>query len=279
MYTIIALELPPNTPLGKRVSLNPNTSEGIRLTSGLVPRHLKVMKITWILGNNKMNITQKLLLKAGNVYASTHPITKKNDRDFVFSKNAEDCVQAMKDKQGPRIYAGIMMAIVSPMGYMAMCLEGMEGNVARGFLVLSLLAIYVMIWKVRPNELNLRTMAQRWAPTRRSFEILLKQRPITTYLGEALSMTIKVMLVDERVPEKEQELRSNRIEVQKTLESIAQRIANDKVRFQLASHLDTHPVYDKQKKMVEQICKELSLQINWAMHFAEAKVFHKVKAQ
>ena len=92
-------------------------------------------------------------------------------------------------------------------------------------------------------------------------------------------MTIKVMLVDERVPEKEQELRSNRIEVQKTLESIAQRIANDKVRFQLASHLDTHPVYDKQKKMVEQICKELSLQINWAMHFAEAKVFHKVKAQ
>ncbi len=217
--------------------------------------------------------TKDFLVKAGGVYGWQHPIVKDKDHDFVFRNNAEECYRAMHKIFRTRLYAGAFAASFIIVGICGLVLCG--SYLATIVVISNSLAIAFLAIKPKVY-LNQIAMARRWKPVRKNLVKLLRSRPLPHKIltGRA---TVKISLtqIDNPLSQKKEEFKENKSCVEAVISEIAQRIADDKILFQINSHRDNHRRYDREKHLVDKISDGLSWQrTGWAGHFRQAKVRH-----
>jgi hypothetical protein len=223
--------------------------------------------------SDEKHAVKNLLLNAGKVYAYKHPIVKKNDKDFVFRQNAELCWRSVHRLVVQKIYMTIFLVSCTSLAVMKLIADGFF-YVAFGVIVIVVI-FAIALMRQRKQDINATAMMKGWNPTRKILVRLLRRRPLIHQEEVNAQEVVKIKIVQDPCGEEEREFNIVLDYVKKVLEGIAHRIAGDKVVFQINSHCDKHPKYDKEKELLDEICKGLGIQaIGWADCFQKAKARH-----
>ncbi len=216
-------------------------------------------------------------MKAGNIYGYQHPIVKNKDTDFTFKNNAEECYLAMHEIFATRLYAAIFAVLLTAVVILGLVIRGyFLSAIIMGIVV----SIALTTLTIKPKvHLNAIAMARRWKPVRKNLVKLLHSRRLPHKDLMTNQVTLKAFLtqIDDTMSQKEREFTENKDGVEAVMEEIAQRIADDKVLFQIHSHCDKHRKYDREKKLVDDIFEGMGWQkTSWTEHFRKAKVRYKL---